>query len=200
MNELTTLKRIFWVEWTTKRHTNCFSGSKTAYFWKYAMLNLRKSLFCTMQKGGTLWVTPLTRADKSVSCRQGKAQHDDKNGLSYKDEQDERHLQTRQSPTWRQAWAEVRGRTRASSADKAKPNMTTRMGWECMCGHILIVHCWSPPPLFFFFFFSLLLSFLFFLIVPFLFLVFLFFLGNLCKHKNSLAGRPAIIIIISVGL
>ena len=40
----------------------------------------------------------------------------------------------------------------------------------------------------------------FFLIVHFIFLVFLFFLGKLCKHKNSLAGGPAIIIIFSLCL
>ena len=58
----------------------------------------------------------------------------------------------------------------------------------------LIVHCRNLARALFPFFFS------FFLIVPFLFLVFLFFLGNLCKHKNSLAGQPAIIIIISLCL
>ena len=59
---------------------------------------------------------------------------------------------------------------------------------------ILTVHCRNLARALFPF-----LSF-FFLIVPVLFLVFLFFLGNLCKHKNSLAGRPAIIIIISLCL
>ena len=44
-----------------KRRTNCFSWSKIAYFSKYAMLNFRKSLICTVEKGGILRGTPLKR-------------------------------------------------------------------------------------------------------------------------------------------
>ena len=45
----------------------------------------------------------------------------------------------------------------------------------------------------------LIVPFLFFFLSPFSFLPFSFF-GYLCKHKNSLAARPAIIIIISLCL